>query len=112
MSNDGKATNIFYSIKEGPFHGFIAVNNKTNAQQFTQNDINSLSVSYIQKNKTASDYFIVDVESKNKDKVEKSINNITVMVAVRPMVRAKKPFLVASPGQKTIITQEYLDARF
>jgi hypothetical protein len=112
ISNDAKPQNIIYSIREGPIDGYIIVNDRTNNEKFTQNDINSMHVSYIQINKSSTDYFIVDISSNNNDQFEKSINNITVSISVKPLVKAKKPFLVASPGQKAYITQEYLDARY
>ena len=112
LSNDIKPENIVFFIREGPINGYIIVNDKTNNEKFRQSDINSLKVSYIQINKTSSDYFILDAMRVRSGKIQKSIENITISISVKPLVRAKKPFLIASPGYRSVITSEHLDARY
>ncbi|XP_054159667.1 chondroitin sulfate proteoglycan 4-like [Oppia nitens] len=110
ISNDIKSEDIIYYIKEGPIDGYIIVNDKTNNEKFTQKDINSLHVSYIQINKTSRDYFIVDIMRDNSKQTHKTIKNITVLISVKPLVKANKPYLIASPGIKSYMTSEHLDA--
>lgn len=109
ISSDNKNTDILYVIKESPKFGFIMVNDKSN-DKFFQSDINSLAVSYVQTNMTPKDSFSVDILNNNLE-IEKSIKNFTINIQVKPLIKAKLPFLICSPGSQVIITLDYLDAR-
>ena len=111
VSNDIRAEDIVFHVRDPPINGYIIVDDKTNNEKFRQSDINSLKVSYIQINKTSSDFFVVDIMGVRREQILRTIKNITISIVVKPLVRAKRPFLVASPGKRSLITSDHLDAR-
>lgn len=111
VSNDIRPEDIVFHLREPPVNGYIIVDDKTNNENFRQSDVNSLKVSYIQINKTSSDFFVVDIIGVQREQIRRTIKNITVSIVVKPLVRAKRPFLIATPGKRSLITAEHLDAR-
>ena len=116
-------SSIRFKINRGPFHGYLCVVSsqygigssdeleRERIFQFTQQQLNDRLILYVQTNNSADDYFIVDIENDN-DVNEKSIHDVQVKIAVQPLIKAMKPFLVANAGQLSLLSYDYLDARF
>lgn len=81
--------------------------------EFSQQMIDNQLVSYNVRNFSSEDYFIVDIVQPESSLTlyEKPILDVNVKVKTKPMVKAMRPYLVASPGQQAQLSYEYLDAR-
>lgn len=111
-SHSGDTSHLLYRVTKGPFHGQITVNNKSDQLEFSQREIDTNVVSYRQTNFSAKDYFLVDVIVEKNSHNEKFLYDINVQVEIKPLIRATKPFLIANPGSQSLLSYEYLDARY
>lgn len=97
---------IVYQVKKGPFYGHLLVDDKRSLH-FTQQQINENKVFYIQENMFNEDSFLFDIFQRNNQKV---LNNVDAKIIVVALVKARKPFVTAFPGQKSLIGIDHIDA--
>ena len=101
---------IVYQVKKGPFYGHLLVEDKRSLH-FTQQQINDDKVFYIQENMFndgGEDSFVVDIFQRNNEKIH---SNINIPIIVAALVKARKPFVAAFPGLKSLINIDHVDAR-
>lgn len=101
---------IVYQVKKGPFFGHLLVENKRSLH-FNQQQINDNQVFYIQENMFndgGEDSFVVDIFQRNNEKIH---SNINIPIIVAALVKARKPFVAAFPGLKSLINIDHVDAR-
>nr|XP_027195473.1 chondroitin sulfate proteoglycan 4-like [Dermatophagoides pteronyssinus] len=100
---------IVYQVKKGPFFGHLLVENKRSLH-FNQQQINDNQVFYIQENMFndgGEDSFVVDIFQRNNEKIH---SNINIPIIVAALVKARKPFVAAFPGLKSLINIDHVDA--
>lgn len=102
---------IVYRIRNQPDYGYISVNNKISLEEFNQKQIDEGQVMYVQVKHSPEDVFSVDVVQHDNVFNEKAILNVAVRIQTKPMIKAQKPFMIATPGSQSLVSYEFLDAR-
>ena len=110
ISKSASSNFIIYKITKGPFHGYISVEDM-NQNEFSQKQVNEQLVSYVQTNMSTEDFFLVNIIQYQNLYNEKPIYDVNVKIVTKPWIKALKPFLVANPGQLSMLSYDYLDAR-
>ena len=112
LSKSASPNFIVYKIRNPPKNGYISLKkNAMKIQEFTQNQVDFNEIQYIQTNYSPEDEFYVDIVHFETKHNEEPLNNVKIQIQTRPLVKAIKPFLVARPGDFSLLNYEYIDAR-